>query len=87
MNELLRRQGRIPAVNVFFEFGRQGIIFGQPNIEVFRRLDIAHHTRPRNVGQVIACGRPRCFDHSFGGHVVCRIARGGTGHHVERTRR
>lgn len=38
-------QGVLPAVNVLFEFGRQGAIFGQPNIEAFRLLDIAHHTR------------------------------------------
>jgi len=48
-------QGVLPVVNVFFEFGRQGAIFGQPNIEAFRLLNIAHHTRLQNVGQVIAC--------------------------------
>jgi hypothetical protein len=48
-------QGVLPAVNVFFEFGRQGAVFGQPNIEAFRLLDIAHHTRLQNVGQVVAC--------------------------------
>jgi hypothetical protein len=48
-------QGVLPAVNVFFEFGRQGAVFGQPNIEAFRLLDIAHHTRLQNVAQVIAC--------------------------------
>jgi hypothetical protein len=48
-------QGVLPAVNVFFEFGRQGMVFGPPNVEAFRLLDIAHHTRLQNVGQVIAC--------------------------------
>lgn len=48
-------QGVLPAVNVFFEFGRQGAIFGQPNIQAFRLLDIAHHTRLPNVTQVVAC--------------------------------
>ena len=48
-------QGVLPAVNVFFEFGRQGAIFGQPNVEAFRLLDIAHHTRLQNVAQVVAC--------------------------------
>lgn len=48
-------QGVLPAVNVLFEFGRQGAIFGQPNIEAFRLLDIAHHTRLQNVAQVMAC--------------------------------
>ncbi|WP_246738118.1 hypothetical protein [Bradyrhizobium sp. CCBAU 051011] len=48
-------QGVLPAVNVFFEFGRQGAVFGQPDVEAFRLLDIAHHARLQNVGQVIAC--------------------------------
>ncbi|MGA7999475.1 MAG: hypothetical protein WCA28_31805 [Bradyrhizobium sp.] len=48
-------QGVLPVVNVFFELGRQGAIFGQPNIEAFRLLDIAHHTRLSDVNQVIAC--------------------------------
>ena len=48
-------QGVLPAVNVFFEFGRQGAIFGLPNVEAFRLLDIAHHTRLQNVAQVVAC--------------------------------
>jgi hypothetical protein len=45
----------LPVVNVFFELGRQGAIFGQPNIEAFRLLDIAHHTRLSDVNQVVAC--------------------------------
>jgi hypothetical protein len=48
-------QGVLPAVNVFFELGRQGAIFGQPSIEAFRLLDIAHHTRLQDVAQVVAC--------------------------------
>ena len=48
-------QGVLPAVNVLFEFGRQGATFGQSNIEAFRLLDIAHHARLQNVGQVISC--------------------------------
>jgi hypothetical protein len=48
-------QGVLPVVNVFFELGRQGAIFGQPDIEAFRLLDIAHHTRLSDVNQVIAC--------------------------------
>jgi hypothetical protein len=52
---LTQIQGVLPAVNVFFEFGRQGAVFGQSNIEAFRLLDIAHHTRLQNVAQVIAC--------------------------------
>lgn len=48
-------QGVLPAVNVFFEFGRQGAVFGQPNIEAFRLIDIAHHVRLPDVAQVVAC--------------------------------
>ena len=45
----------MPAVNVFFEFGRPGISFGQPAVMAFRLIDILHHTRLQNVGQVMAC--------------------------------
>ncbi len=48
-------QGVLPAVNVFFELGRQGAIFGQPNIEAYLLLDIAHHARLPDVSQVAAC--------------------------------
>ena len=48
-------EGVLPAVNVLFELGRQGAIFGPSNIEAFRLLDIAHHTRLANVSQVVAC--------------------------------
>jgi hypothetical protein len=52
---LAQIQGVLPVVNVFFELGRQGAIFGQPNIEAYRLLDIAHHTRLPDVTQVVAC--------------------------------
>ena len=52
---LAQIQGVLPAVNVFFELGRQGAIFGQPNVEAFRLLDIAHHTRLADVTQVVSC--------------------------------
>ena len=52
---LAQIEGVLPAVNVFFEFGRQGAVFDQRGIEAFRLLDIAHHTRLENIGQVIAC--------------------------------
>lgn len=52
---LAQIQGVLPVVNVFFELGRQGAIFGQPNIEAFRLLDIAHHTRLPDANQVVAC--------------------------------
>jgi hypothetical protein len=48
-------QDVLPAVNVFFEFGRQGALVGQRNIEAYRLLDIARHTRLQNVAQVVAC--------------------------------
>ena len=52
---LAQIQAVLPVVNVFFELGRQGAIFGQPNIEAFRLLEIAHHTRLPDVNQVVAC--------------------------------
>lgn len=52
---LAQIQGVLPVVNVFFELGRQGAIFGQPNVEAYRLLDIAHHTRLPDVSQVVAC--------------------------------
>lgn len=52
---LTQIQGMMPAVNVFFEFGRPGISFGQPAVMAFRLIDILHHTRLSNVGQVMAC--------------------------------
>jgi hypothetical protein len=48
-------RGVLPAVNVLFEFGRQGAVLGQANVEIFRLLDIAHHTRLQNIGQVVSC--------------------------------
>lgn len=48
-------QGVLPAVNVFFEFGRQGAVIPGANIEAFALLDIAHHTRLQSVAQVIGC--------------------------------
>ncbi len=52
---LARIQGALPAVNVFFEFARPGISFGQPPVMAFRLIDILHHTQLRDVGQIIAC--------------------------------
>jgi hypothetical protein len=48
-------ESTLPAVNVFFEFARPGIAFGQPAMLAFRLIDILHHTRLQNIGQVIAC--------------------------------
>jgi hypothetical protein len=52
---LAQIQGVLPAVSVFFEFGRQGAVVPQSRVEAFRLLDIAHHARLQNVAQVIAC--------------------------------
>jgi hypothetical protein len=48
-------QGVLPAVNVFLEFGRPGVSYGQPPVMAFRLIDILHHTRLQNIGQVMAC--------------------------------
>ena len=48
-------QGVLPAVNVLFEFGRQGAMVSSAHVEAFRLLDIVQHTRLQNVAQVIAC--------------------------------
>lgn len=52
---LARIQGSLPAVNVLFEFSRPGISMGQPAVMQFRLMDILHHTRLRNIDQVIEC--------------------------------
>ncbi|MFO1111674.1 MAG: hypothetical protein U1E61_21080 [Bradyrhizobium sp.] len=52
---LERIQGFLPAVNILFEFSRPGISIGQPPVMPFRLLDILHHTRLSNIGQVIEC--------------------------------
>lgn len=48
-------QGLLPAVNVFFEFGRPGISYGQPPAVALSLVDILHHTRLQNIGQVLSC--------------------------------
>lgn len=48
-------RGVLPAVNVLFELGRPGINIGRPAVMTFRLLDILHHTRLADVGQVITC--------------------------------
>ena len=52
---LARIQGYLPAVNVLFEFSRPGITMGQPPLMQFRLMDILHHTRLKNIDQVIEC--------------------------------
>jgi hypothetical protein len=48
-------RGTFPAVNVLFEFGRPGISYGHPAVMTFRLLDILHHTRLQEIGQVMTC--------------------------------
>ncbi|WP_316214442.1 hypothetical protein [Bradyrhizobium sp. SZCCHNR2035] len=48
-------EGMLPAVNVFFEFARPGVSLGQPPVMMVRLIDILHHTRLQNIGQVMAC--------------------------------
>ena len=50
-----RIEGVLAAVNVFLEFGRTGIVYGQPGMMAFRLMDIMHHTRLQTVDQVMAC--------------------------------
>ncbi len=52
---LAQIQSVLPVVNVFFEFGRPGVSFGQPAVMAFRLIDILHHTKLQNIGQVMAC--------------------------------
>ncbi len=52
---LAQIQAVLPAVSVFFEFGRPGVTYGQPAMMAFRLIDILHHTKLQNVGQVMAC--------------------------------
>jgi hypothetical protein len=48
-------RGMLPAANVFFEFGRPGVALGQPPVMSFRLIDILHHTKLQNIGQVMTC--------------------------------
>jgi hypothetical protein len=52
---LTQIQDQLSAVNVFFEFGRPTVAYGQPPVMVFRLLDILYHTRLHDIGQVMAC--------------------------------
>ena len=52
---LAQIQGVLPAINVFFEFGRQGAVVPQSRVEAYRLLDIVHHTRLQSVAQVVGC--------------------------------
>ncbi|MBI5262702.1 MAG: hypothetical protein HY852_12900 [Bradyrhizobium sp.] len=52
---LARIQGVLPAVHVYFEFGRPGVSYGQPPVMAFRLIDILHHASLDNVGEVMEC--------------------------------
>jgi len=52
---LAQIQGLVPAFNVFFEFARPGISYGQPPVMAFRLIDILYHTRLQDIGQVLGC--------------------------------
>ena len=52
---LTQIHGLIPAFNVFFEFARPGISFGQPPAMAFRLIDILYHTRLQSIDQVLEC--------------------------------
>jgi hypothetical protein len=52
---LAQIRGRVPAVNVFFEFGRSTCSFGQAPLTAFRLIDILHHARLENIEQVMEC--------------------------------
>ena len=45
----------LAAANVFLEFGRAGVVFGQPPVVTYRLIDILNHTRLQNIGQVMTC--------------------------------
>ena len=48
-------QNVLPTVNVFFEFGRPTISYGEPPMMIYRLLDLMYHARLHDVGQVMTC--------------------------------
>jgi hypothetical protein len=52
---LAQVRGMLPAANVFFEFARPGVAFGQPPVMSYRLIDILNHTKLQNIGQVMTC--------------------------------
>ena len=52
---LAQIRGMLPAVNVFFEFARPGVTLGQPPAMAFRLIDLLHHTKLQNIGQIMTC--------------------------------
>jgi hypothetical protein len=52
---LAQVRGMLPALKVFFDFARPGVVFSHPPATAFRLIDILHHTKLQNIGQVLAC--------------------------------
>lgn len=48
-------QGVFPAVDVFFELGREGRCFAKNRLEAYRLSDIQHYTLLQTTDQVISC--------------------------------
>src|SRR5581483_6464575 len=42
---LAQVRGMLPAANLFFEFARPGVAFGQPPVTTYRLIDILNHTK------------------------------------------
>jgi hypothetical protein len=40
---------------VFLEFGRPGVVFGQPPVVTYRLIDILNRTSLQKLGQVMTC--------------------------------
>ena len=71
---LAQIEGVLPAMNVFFEFGRQGAVFGQPSVEAFRLPDIAHHARFRISSTKLLVGCAAIRTQSSAGSVATATA-------------
>jgi hypothetical protein len=52
---LAQIQTALPAVNVFFEFGRPTVSYGEPPVMAFRLVDVMYNARLHDVGEVAAC--------------------------------
>ena len=52
---LAQVRGMLPAANLFFEFARPGVMFGQPPVATYRLIDILNHTKLQNIGQIMTC--------------------------------
>src|SRR5437870_322706 len=48
-------QDVLPAVNVLFELGREGVSAAEGKLQAYKLFDILHHVRLQAVEQIIAC--------------------------------